>query len=271
MIAEKVRPRKALGQNFLINQTILNKIISFAELNKEDVVVEIGAGLGDLTALLANRARVVIALELDRRLISLLEDRFRENEKVRIVGSDALKFNYQEVFKHYHSKLKVIGNIPYYLSTALTTKMINMRSIISMILFMFQKEVAERIVARPGSKTYGPLSILSQIYADVSMVMEVQRSYFSPQPKVDSALVKFRMYQKPKLAIGDEDKFEKALHLIFARRRKTLLNALMGRGEKEKEKLAELCESVGINPMRRAETLTLDEFDKLFKRLNADR
>jgi 16S rRNA (adenine1518-N6/adenine1519-N6)-dimethyltransferase len=260
-------PRKALGQNFLRDHSILKKIISFADLKKEDVVVEIGAGLGDLTAFLAQKSRIVVALELDRRLIDILKDRFSQYKNVTIVQEDALRFNYQQISEQFQTRLKVVGNIPYYLSTVLTMKLLKMSSLISLILFMFQREVAERIIAGPASKTYGPLSILSQVYADVSRVMEVKRLHFFPTPKVDSALVKFIMYQNPKIAIIDEEFFEKMLHSIFANRRKTLLNSLMSIGERRKEEMAEICKSAGIDHMRRAETLTLEEIEKLFKNL----
>jgi 16S rRNA (adenine1518-N6/adenine1519-N6)-dimethyltransferase len=271
VVEEKIKPRKALGQNFLVDQSILKKIISHADLNKEDVVVEIGAGMGDLTQFLVQQSKVVVALELDQRLIDILENRFRQIDNVSIVGEDALKFDYQQVSKKYHTRLKVVGNIPYYLSTALTTKLLKMRSIISLILFMFQKEVAERIIAKPGFKTYGPLSILSQNYSDVSKVMDIKRSHFFPQPKVDSSLVKFVIYQNPKIGIEDEENFEKTLHSIFAHRRKILLNSLMSLGGKSKEEMIEICKSAGIDYMRRSETLTLKEIEVLFKNLKADR
>ncbi|MCX5887024.1 MAG: 16S rRNA (adenine(1518)-N(6)/adenine(1519)-N(6))-dimethyltransferase RsmA [Proteobacteria bacterium] len=264
-------PRKALGQNFLRDHSILKKIISFADLKKEDVVVEIGAGLGDLTALLAQKSRIVVALELDRRLIDILKDRFSQYKNVSIVQEDALRFNYQQISEQFQTRLKVVGNIPYYLSTVLTMKLLKMSSLISLILFMFQREVAERITAGPASKTYGPLSILSQVYANVSKVLEVKKSCFIPQPKVDSALVKFIICQNPRIEIKDGKYFEKTLQSIFAQRRKTLQNALTALLHKSKLEITDICLSSGIDPHRRAETLSIEEVNKLMKMVrNAD-
>lgn len=227
--------------------------------------------MGDLTIHIAESAKVVIALELDRRLIAILKDRLKHYENVEIVCEDALAFNYQQISEQYQAQLKLIGNIPYYVSTALTIKLLKMKSIINLILFMFQKEVAERIIAQPGSKTYGPLSILCQTYADVSKVLEVKKSYFIPQPKVDSALVKFIMCQNPRIEIKDGKYFEKTLQSIFAQRRKTLQNALTALLHKSKLEITEICLSSGIDPHRRAETLSIEEVHKLMKMVrNAD-
>jgi 16S rRNA (adenine1518-N6/adenine1519-N6)-dimethyltransferase len=258
-----IRPLKSLGQNFLVDKAILLNIVGFADLNENDVVIEIGAGKGDLTALIADKVRVVIALELDRRLIPLLEKRFKGSQNVKVICSDALQFNYFEASNRYKTQLKIIGNIPYYISTALTIKLLKMGPLISVILFMFQREIGERIIAQPGRKTFGPLSIFSQVYSDVKKIMEVERTAFSPQPKVDSSLVKFVMYREPRIKMQDKEHFEKTIHYLFGQRRKTLINVLSAGGKGQKKDVVDKCISAGIDPMRRAETLTLDEIDRL--------
>lgn len=262
-----IKKRKSLGQYFLKSNYLLEKLSQYAELRNEDVVVEIGAGLGDLTAILAKKAMKVIAIELDNRLVELLEKRFREWENIEIIEGDALKFNYQKVSEDYKRKIKLIGNIPYYLSTDLTMHIFKMRSYLNLVLFMFQKEFAERIIAKPYSKNYGPLSIFSQVYADVSLVMLINRFNFNPVPKVDSALVKFKMYQEPKIDIVNEEFFEKMVFLFFNKRRKTIINALSIKNPEVKGKIIKLFKDSGIDIMKRAETLSIKELEKLLKNL----
>jgi 16S rRNA (adenine1518-N6/adenine1519-N6)-dimethyltransferase len=263
----KIKPRKSLGQHFLKKPAILRNIVSNAELNKDDVVVEIGAGMGDLTAFIAQEAKVVVALELDPNLMGILKHKFAKNNNVFIVCEDALTFNYEQIAKRHNTLIKIIGNIPYYLSTALTTKLLTMRSIIVLILFMFQKEVAERIIAEPGSKSYGPLSIISKIYAHTTKLMDIERAHFYPPPNIDSVLLKFELYQKPRISLDDEKYFEMTLYSIFAHRRKTLLNSLTALGQRTKDEVFQLCKAVNIDPMRRAETLTIEEIDRLMSSL----
>jgi len=260
-------PKKSLGQHFLKEPKILKRIISYAELEKEDVVVEVGAGMGDLTAFISQHAKLVVALEIDKNLIRILERIFSKTANVRILNEDALSFNYQKVSEEYNTPLKIIGNIPYYLSTALTTRLLKKRSVIRIILFMFQKEVAERITASPGSKLYGPLSIISQVYAHTTRLMNIERTYFSPPPKVDSVLIRFDLYQKPILPISDEKYFEKTLYALFAQRRKTLINTLAALGQGKKDRMIQLCKAVNIDPIRRAETLTIEELNKIISNL----
>jgi 16S rRNA (adenine1518-N6/adenine1519-N6)-dimethyltransferase len=262
-----MRPKKYLGQHFLRNTSLLQKIVSYAALKKEDVVVEIGAGRGDLTAFIAQQVKILIALELDPNLIFMLKKRFNKNNNVIVVCEDALTFDYKQISEHYNSALKIIGNIPYYLSTVLIKKLLKMKTTVILILFMLQKEVAERIISVPGSKSYGPLSIISQIYANTSKLMDIEKSYFSPSPKVDSSLIKFELYQKPKISISDEEYFDRALHFLFAQRRKTILNTLIAFEQKKRDEVVRLCKEASIDPIRRAETLTIEEIDKLIRKL----
>ena len=267
----RIKPKKRLGQIFLFKNFIVEEIVRLADIKCHDIVVEIGAGLGALTLPLAERAAKVIGLEYDVVLISLLKKIITHNN-VEIIHADALNFDYGEVFTKYKTKLKIIGNLPYYMTSPLIFKLLKLKSIIDVIILMIQKEVADRITAHPGTKDYGTISIFSQLYCDVSKQLTVTKDCFYPRPKVDSEVVKFTIYEKPTAKVKDGQFFEKLVRASFSHRRKTLLNGLKGAHylNRDKQKILQALERSGIDPKRRPETLTISEFNILCQQILSD-
>lgn len=265
----RIQPKKRLGQTFLLKQFIAEEIVRLADIKSQDIVVEIGAGLGALTLPLSEKAAKVIGLEYDIVLVSLLQ-KIIKHKNVEIIRADALHFNYREVFTKYKTKLKVIGNLPYYLTSPLIFKLLKLKSIIEVILVMIQKEVADRIVAQPGTKDYGTISIFSQLHCDVSKQLTVTKDCFYPLPKVDAEVLQFTIYEKPVVEVEDVHFFEKLVRASFAQRRKTLLNSLKGAHyfNRGKQKILEALEIAGIDPQRRPETLAINEFNTLCQQIS---
>ncbi|MBI4618794.1 MAG: ribosomal RNA small subunit methyltransferase A [Desulfobacterales bacterium] len=261
----KIHPKKKLGQNFLVDEKILEEIIDLYDLKKDEVVVEIGAGLGALTTRLAPRVRKVLAIEIDKALADILKDKIIKDKNVEVITQDVLLFNFPKVAKLYGGKLKVLGNIPYGISAPLLFKLLECKNSLSMAILMFQKEVADRIVANPGTKDYGALSVFSQISAAVSKELLISRCSFYPQPKVDSAVVRFVFSESFIMGIKDEQIFKSVVRASFAQRRKTLKNTLkntlnLGMLFSDVLNAVKVC---GIDPVRRGETLNLEEFKDL--------
>lgn len=261
----KIHPKKRLGQNFLVDDKILEEIIALYDLKKDEVVVEIGAGLGALTTRLAPRVRKVLAIEIDKALVGLLKDEIVKDKNVEVITQDVLLFDFPEVAKLYGGKLKVLGNIPYNISAPLLFKLLEYKNFLSMAILMFQNEVADRIVANPGTKDYGVLSVFSQISAAVSKELLISRCSFYPQPKVDSAVVRFVFSESLIMGIKDEQIFKSVVRASFAQRRKTLKNTLkntlnLGMLFSDVLNAVKAC---GIDPGRRGETLSLEEFKDL--------
>lgn len=260
-----IAPAKRLGQHFLVDKGTMMSIVRAAEVNSEDTVVEVGPGLGEMTKLLALRAKRVIAIELDGALVTLLRDRLAAFENVALLREDALKFDFLNESRKWGEKLKVVANLPYNISTQLGFRFVETREAFSTMTLMFQREVAERIVALPGSRQYGILSVLLQLHCDVSLRLRVPSSSFYPRPKVESAVVRLDFLQGPRVEITDEELFRKVVKASFGHRRKTLRNSLKNSLSLEgKGKAIEmsLCRA-GIDPERRGETLTLQEFANL--------
>ena len=258
----KIRPKKRFGQNFLLDEDVLESIIDLYDLQEDEIVVEIGAGLGALTERLAPRVKRVIALEIDKTLVDLLKGKIIRRSNVDIVNQDVLRFDFPGIAKEYGGRLKVLGNIPYSISAPLIFRLFEHKDFLSMAALLFQKEVAARIVALPGTKAYGVLSVFSQVDASVSTDLTIPRQCFYPQPKVDSALVRFQFLKTPHLDIEDITIFKKLVRASFAQRRKMLKNTLKTSLNidipfEEILKAVILC---GIDPGRRGETLSLDEF-----------
>lgn len=255
-------PRKRFGQNFLVDKNIANKIVTLAGLNQADIVIEIGPGLGMLTERLIDTEAKVVAIELDRKLVEVLQKRFLGIKNLEIINADALKLSYRGLSQRYSKRLKVVSNLPYNISTPILFKFLDERDAFFSLLLMLQREVAERIVARPGTKDYGVLSVFTQFYTDVKIEFSVPPSVFYPRPKVYSSLVRFNILDRPKVDVKDPVLFRQVVKAAFGRRRKTLFNAL---------KAIDLPTSIvdntlrgcGIDPKRRGETLTLEEFGRL--------
>ena len=253
-------PRKKWGQHFLADKNILKKVIKTAEIEKEDIVLEVGPGLGEMTQALAHEARKVIAVEIDPRLVEILRIKLADIPNVEIIQSDILKF---DVRKHLGSEkhpVKVVANLPYQISTPLLFHFIDSRDLFSALILMLQREVAERMVAPPGKKTYGPLSVLIQSVADVSICFTVKPSAFFPPPEVETAVIRLSWKKSPMIAPEQEDGFRAVVKGCLGYRRKTLANALKYSNLVLPENLEKRLEEMGIDPRRRPETLSVQEF-----------
>lgn len=262
-----LRPKKRWGQCFLIDRNILGKVVEAGELRAGDRVLEIGAGVGVLTAALAERCRRVIAVEIDPQLFQILQEELGGREQVVLVQRDILELELEPLLQG--GRWKVIANLPYYLATPLLTRLLMSHRHFSLLLVMVQQEVAERLTASPGEKTYGSLTVLCQYHADIDIVARVSRNAFYPAPQVDSALVRLRVLPTPRVRPKDPDLYFRLVRAAFAYRRKTLINALTRAGwiPVDRQRLAAIVEGARIDPHRRGETLTLQEFQVLADQL----
>lgn len=260
-----LRPRKGLGQSFLIDPNIIGKIVNAADIGKEDRVVEIGAGLGVMTARIAERAESVVAIDVDPVMIGILRSELKGFSNLTVLEADVLTCDpasFLDDMDGTPSTVKVLGNIPYNISSQILFHLLSSRRVISSMVLMFQKEVADRITASPGSRDYGILSVLTVRYARSWKVMAVPPHCFYPKPRVDSAVLGFEILDRPRGGIVDDELFTTVVRTAFARRRKTLLNNLrtasfIPRTGPDPE---ELLASLGIDGRRRGETLTVEEF-----------
>jgi 16S rRNA (adenine1518-N6/adenine1519-N6)-dimethyltransferase len=261
-------PKKKWGQHFLIDRNILNKVIRTAQVEKKDLVLEIGPGLGEMTLALARQARKVIAVEIDPKLVEILKKKAVDYPNVEVLKGDILKIDFNQLFDREGGRIKVVANLPYQISAPLLFRFIESKEVFSTLTLMLQKEVAERMVATPGTKEYGPLSIFVQLFSNVSICFYIKPSTFSPPPKVDSAVVNIVFREKPIVKLEDEKWFRKVVRGCFGYRRKTLINGLKHSGLSLLKDLEQRIESIGIDPRRRPETLTIQEFARLAEALN---
>jgi 16S rRNA (adenine1518-N6/adenine1519-N6)-dimethyltransferase len=258
----QIRPKKRLGQHFVIDARVLQRIVENADLTPEDIVVEIGAGNGGLTAPLVQRAGKVYALEIDSILIPILQAKFAGNKQIEIIPGDALQFDYAGLFERWRRPLKIVANLPYEISTPILFRFFEERKCFSVLVLMLQKEVARRLVAPPGSKEYGPLSLWTRLYTETRLLFPVSPQSFHPEPKVASAVVRLDMLPRPRIALNDPGALRKVIQSAFTYRRKTLGNALR-LGEFSHFSLEEIQEALGragIDPQVRGEKLSLEEF-----------
>jgi 16S rRNA (adenine1518-N6/adenine1519-N6)-dimethyltransferase len=258
-LSQKTHPQKSLGQNFIRDPKVLERIGELAELSKEDEVLEIGAGLGALTLFLGEGVGRVIAIEKDRKLLEELKKTVSHLKNVEIISGDALQVDFREFYRG--NKIKVVSNLPYSALSPILVRLLEEREIFSMLVLMVQREVGERIIALPGGKEYGSISILVQTYMDAQIKLYVPPSAFWPQPKVQSVVLKLVPLPKPRIHIPDEELYKKIIRAAFSSRRKILANSLSSLFPKEK--VEEILESSGIDRKRRAETLSLEEFGRL--------
>lgn len=256
---ERAYPRKSLGQNFLTDRRVIERIVEVAEISIEDDVLEIGPGVGALTLALADKAGRVVAIEKDERVMSRLHELLDSRRNVELVFGDCLKIDYASYYRD--KKMKVVSNLPYSISSPVILKLLKDREMCSSLILMLQLEVGERITARPGGKQYGSLSVLVQTFMDVEIKFRVPPSAFWPKPKVDSAVLKFVPLPQPRVPIKDEVLYEKVLRAAFSSRRKMLGNSL--RSILSKDEAESVLDSCGIDRRRRAETLTIHEFGLL--------
>jgi 16S rRNA (adenine1518-N6/adenine1519-N6)-dimethyltransferase len=261
--------KKSLGQNFLIDTNILKRIVDFAELDEDTGAIEIGPGIGALTEQLARSSKKVVAFEIDQRLLPILAETLSPYSNVKVIHQDVLKADVAKVIDEEFTDCKdlmVVANLPYYVTTPIIMKIIEEHLPIRGIVVMLQKEVADRISAKPGTKDYGSLSIAIQYYTKAETVMIVPKTVFVPQPNVDSAVVRLTRLEEPSVSVKDEEFFFQVTRASFAQRRKTLLNNLTSQlpdGKEKKEDIIVALNESGIDPGRRGETLSLEEFARL--------
>lgn len=259
--------QKKFGQNFLIDTHVLDKIIRSAEITKDDMVLEIGPGIGTMTQYLACAAGKVIAVEIDKALIPILEDTLSEYDNVRVINEDVLKVDIAKLAEEENGgrPIKVVANLPYYITTPIIMGLFENNVPIKSITVMVQKEVADRMQVGPGTKDYGALSLAVQYYAKPYIVANVPPNCFMPRPKVGSAVIRLDKYEEPQVQVEDEKLMFKIIRASFNQRRKTLANGLKNSTELDftKEEIEKAIEVLGKGASVRGEALTLEEFAKL--------
>jgi len=261
-----IKPRKNLGQSFLMDENVIRNIARIANVTGDDIVVEIGAGIGVLTEYLAQNAARVIAVELDDKLVEVLKDRLSGYSNIQIYHGNILRFDFRTIARTGRQKIKVVGNIPYNISSPVLFYLLSFRGVINSFVLMMQKEVIDRLVASPGGKSYGVPSVILQMFATVEKVFDVPASCFYPRPKVNSSVIKGFFPEGPLIKLIDEDFFVRLVRDAFAQRRKMLINNL-----KQSKLLEGAPESLlkdalmlaGIDSGRRGETLSIEEFGHL--------
>lgn len=252
--------KKGLGQNFLTSADILEEIVNAAEI--ESGVIEVGPGFGVLTSELAKNSDKVVSIEIDERLLEVLEYTLADFDNVKIVHDDILKLDLKNLIREEFGseRVSIAANLPYYITTPIITKLLEERLPIKNIVVMVQKEVAQRMAAQPGSKDYGAITVLCRYFTQPSVVTNVPASLFVPPPKVDSAVLKLKLREKSAVSVTDEKMFFRVVKAAFSQRRKTLLNCLCSNFAMPKNEMSQLLEDIGITPSRRGETLSLREF-----------
>lgn len=264
------RPKKALGQNFLVDKSVLARIVEAVQIVPGDRVLEVGPGRGALTRLLAERADAVVAVELDRQLVPLLAEEFSVMPSVEVLQSDILRVDLEElVASRGGAAWKVAANLPYNISSQVLFRFLEQRRLFGRLVLMLQREVGERLAASPGGKDYGILSVLFQMFFDVRKEILVRPGSFFPVPRVDSVVLSFVPLDSPRYPLSDEELFKRLVKAAFGQRRKTLWNCLRGACMAPSDQiLKEIMEGAGIEPARRGETLSLEEFARLANALS---
>jgi len=259
-----IRASKRLGQNFLVNEEVVNNIIRLAGINAGDNVLEIGPGLGTLTQKLIEAGANVKAVEIDAKMINILATTLAGYENVEIIHADVLQIDLQQIFNG--QSFKVVANLPYYITTPIVMTLLEQKLPVTQIVVMMQKEVAERFTATPGGKEYGAVTVAVQYYSVPELLFEVAPQSFIPEPAVTSAVVQLKLRTEKPVALIDEDKFFAVIKAAFAQRRKTLANNLRAFGISS-EILLKLSAATSIDLSRRGETLSLQEFARLANEL----
>ncbi|MCU9615297.1 16S rRNA (adenine(1518)-N(6)/adenine(1519)-N(6))-dimethyltransferase RsmA [Caldibacillus lycopersici] len=265
--------KKSLGQNFLIDPNILRNIVEYADLSPESGAIEVGPGIGALTEQLAKNCKKVVAFEIDQRLIPVLKDTLAPYPHVSIINQDILKANVQDAINEHFKGIEdiaVVANLPYYITTPIIMKILEDRLPVRSLVVMMQKEVGDRLSAKPGTKNYGSLSIAVQYYTTAEIVMNVPKTVFVPQPNVDSVVVRLNRRENPPISVTSEAFFFKVTKSSFTHRRKTILNNLTSQleeGKEKKEAILSALSKANIDPARRGETLTIEEFGTLSNEL----
>lgn len=268
-----IHANKSLGQNFLINNEVVSTIIESANISNKDLVIEIGPGLGTLTGRLLEKAGKVICVELDDRMISILEDRFKLYNNFELIHNDVLKVDLNKIIEENleNSNLKtakIVANLPYYITTPIIMKLLEEKLNIETITVMIQKEVADRLVALPGTKNAGAITYSVYYYADASKIIDVERNSFIPEPNVTSTVIQLKIRKKSLLQVENEELMFKIIKQAFMQRRKTLVNALSNLAIfNNKEEIIQLLKELNINEKVRGEALTIEQYAKITNRI----
>ncbi len=263
MEINNIKFNKKYGQNFIFDTNLLNAIISDAQLNKDDEVLEIGTGAGTLTKIIANNCKKVVSYEIDKNLEPIIQENLKENKNVKIIFKDALKEDIKDIEKNFENNYSIIANLPYYITTPLILKFIQESKRVNKITIMIQKEVAQRLVSSCNSKDYSSITVLLNFYGNVKILRNVNRKMFIPMPNVDSAIVQIEL-QKNKYDC-DEKMFSNIVRASFAMRRKTILNNLQKGLSLPKEKIVQMLACCNLKPEQRAESLTTQNYVDLTK------
>lgn len=263
---------KSLGQNFLIDENVVDNIVQAAEINKQDLVIEIGPGLGTLTSKLLEKAGKVICIELDKKMINILIDRFKLYKNFEIINEDVLKVNLRELIEKNKTedieKVKIVANLPYYITTPIIMKLLEDKLPIDSITVMIQKEVAERLAEKPGGKETGSITYTIWYYTEPKIVLEVPPESFIPEPEVKSSVIKFNVLAYPRIKVQDEKKFFNLIKVAFMQKRKTLSNALVNGGIFSSKEEAENClKNLEMDVRIRGEKLTLEQYNEILKNI----
>ena len=267
-----ITANKSLGQNFLINDDVIEKTINSANISKDDLVIEIGPGLGTLTKELLEKAKKVIAIELDNRMIEILKERFSLYSNFELLHQDVLKVNIQEYIEKEKKQngvkqVKIVANLPYYITTPIIMKLLEDKLDIESITVMVQKEVAKRLVANPGEKLAGAITYSIQYYCNAKEIVEVPRESFIPAPEVDSEVIQLIIRKELPVKVENEEKFFKLIKVSFMQRRKTFLNGVSNSGLVEKEKLKDILNELQISENVRGENLSLEQFAQISNKI----
>lgn len=259
----EISPKKSLGQHFLIDKNIIQKVVKTADIQEDDIILEIGPGLGEMTLELSRRARKIVAVEIDLRFIDILRKKFLDYPNIQIIEGDILKIDFFKMAENVGGRLKVVANLPYNISTPLIFRFIEARRCFSNLTLMVQKEVAERIVSNPGTRDYGVLTLFVQMVAIPSIKFFIKRSLFFPPPKVDGAVLQILWRRDKLIKDEDEDWFKEVVREVFKYRRKTLINALRNSNIVTPPDLDDAIKQAGLDPKKRPEQLSIEDFLKL--------
>lgn len=264
-----ITANKNFGQNFLIDENVVENIVMSSEVNKNDLVIEIGPGLGTLTSLLLEKAGKVICVELDKKMLEILNDRFSLYNNFELINDDILKVDLKALISNnsQFENVKVVANLPYYITTPIIMKLLENKLDLRSITVMVQKEVAQRLVETPGGKDTGAITYSINYYTDPELVLDVSKDSFIPSPKVDSAVIKLNILKQPKIQVTNEELFFKVIKCAFMQKRKTLINSLSNSGIGSKENLEKILTELELDLRVRAEQLTLEQFGMLSDKL----
>lgn len=263
---------KRLGQNFLISEDVVSGIIDNSNISENDLVIEIGPGLGTLTSKLVEKAKKVVCIELDQKMVTILEDRFRLYSNIEIINDDCLKVDLKQIISKAREEgckeAKIVANLPYYITTPIIMKLLEERLDIKSITVMIQKEVAQRLAEKPGGKETGSITYTVWYYTIPRILFDVPNSSFIPEPEVTSSVIKFDVLDKPSIDVEDEEKFFKIIKASFMQKRKTLANALVnGKIIDNKDDAEKLINEIGLDSKIRGEKLSLEDYKKLSEKI----